>query len=55
MDPTKRKPKRNTNYRLSDRGIELLALLAEHWGTTKTAVLEKIIREEAARVLPRSS
>jgi hypothetical protein len=43
----KRKP---TSFSLSERAVELIAMLAEHHGLNKTLVLEMIVREEARKL-----
>jgi hypothetical protein len=43
--------KRATSYRLSDRALELLGRLSEHYGFSRASVLEMLVRAEARRVL----
>jgi predicted DNA-binding protein len=43
--------KRATTFRLSVTALRMLQELAERGGTTKTAILEAIIRREASRTL----
>jgi hypothetical protein len=39
----------NTSYRLSADAIQLLALMAQRWGLSRTAMLEVLIRQQALR------
>jgi predicted DNA-binding protein len=38
--------KRNTSFRLSEEALDMLAQLARHFGITKTAVIEMLLREQ---------
>jgi hypothetical protein len=39
----------NTSYRLSTDAVQLLALMAQRWGLSRTAMLEVLIRQQAIR------
>lgn len=39
-----------TSYRLSEQGLRLLALVADHYSTNHTSAIERLIRDEAKRL-----
>jgi hypothetical protein len=43
--------KRATSYRLSDKAVEMLTKLSDHYGFSRASVLEMLVRAEARRVL----
>lgn len=47
--------KRNTSFRLSDEALDLLEQLARHFGLTKTAVIEMLLREQWRTHIPPQS
>ena len=48
-------PTTHTSYRISPEGRELLAKLAAHFGVSRTAMLELLIREKARKALPKGA
>jgi len=45
----------STSYRLSTTARKMLDQLSEHFGVSRTAMLELLIREKARKALPKGA